>query len=91
MPEKIIMVGAGLSGAVIGRALAEAGHDITVVDSRPHIAGRGHRRHGAHLRTPHFSHRRHRSLGLCQFIHNIRALQKPREINRSKSSVLAAD
>lgn len=39
MSEKIVMVGAGLSGAVIGRVLAEAGHSITVVDSRPHIAG----------------------------------------------------
>ena len=28
---KLLMVGAGLSGAVIGRHLAEAGHDITVV------------------------------------------------------------
>ncbi len=42
MGEQIIMVGAGLSGAVIGRALAEAGHDITVVDSRDHIGGNCH-------------------------------------------------
>ena len=42
MAEKIAMVGAGLSGAVIGRALAEAGHQITVVDSRPHIGGNCH-------------------------------------------------
>ncbi|MEV4609880.1 UDP-galactopyranose mutase [Neorhizobium sp. LMR1-1-1.1] len=33
------MVGAGLSGAVIGRALAEAGHSVQVMDERPHIAG----------------------------------------------------
>ena len=33
------MVGAGLSGAVIGRKLAEAGHLITVCDERNHIAG----------------------------------------------------
>ena len=39
---KILIVGAGLSGAVIGRALAEAGHQITIIDSRPHLAGNCH-------------------------------------------------
>lgn len=39
MAGKYLMVGAGLSGAVIGRHLAEAGHQITVVDSRDHIGG----------------------------------------------------
>jgi len=39
---KFLMVGAGLSGAVIGRQLAEAGHAITVIDGRPHIAGNCH-------------------------------------------------
>ena len=38
----ILIVGAGLSGAVMGRALAEAGHRITIVDSRPHVAGNCH-------------------------------------------------
>ena len=42
MGERIVMVGAGLSGAVIGRVLADAGHDITVVDSRSHVAGNCH-------------------------------------------------
>ena len=43
MPEgRFLMVGAGLSGAVIGRALAEAGHAVTVVDARPHVAGNCH-------------------------------------------------
>jgi len=37
-----LMVGAGLSGAVIGRELAEQGHRITVFDSRDHIAGNCH-------------------------------------------------
>ena len=36
---KILVVGAGFSGAVIARELAEAGHKITVIDSRDHIAG----------------------------------------------------
>lgn len=39
---KFLMVGAGLSGAVIGRAMAEAGHQVTVIDSRGHIAGNCH-------------------------------------------------
>lgn len=37
--ENILIVGAGLSGAVIGRILAENGHSITVIDFRKHIAG----------------------------------------------------
>lgn len=39
---KLLMVGAGLSGAVIGRALADEGHDITILDSRDHVAGNCH-------------------------------------------------
>ncbi len=36
---KILLVGAGLSGAVIGRELAEAGHHCRIIDSRDHIGG----------------------------------------------------
>lgn len=39
MFKRVLMVGAGFSGAVIGRALAEAGHSVQVVDERSHIAG----------------------------------------------------
>lgn len=42
MTDNLLMVGAGLSGAVIGRMLAEAGHKVTIVDSRPHLAGNCH-------------------------------------------------
>ncbi|WP_312529419.1 UDP-galactopyranose mutase [Paracoccus sp. (in: a-proteobacteria)] len=42
MKKHFLMVGAGLSGAVIGRALADAEHRITIADSRPHIAGNCH-------------------------------------------------
>ena len=36
---KILLVGAGLSGAVIGRRLAEAGHQVRIIDSRSHVGG----------------------------------------------------
>lgn len=36
---KILCIGAGFAGAVIAREMAEAGHSVTVVDSRDHIAG----------------------------------------------------
>ncbi len=57
-----LMVGAGLSGAVIGRHLAEAGHDVTVVDSRPHAGGNCHTERDAdtqvmvHVYGPHIFH-----------------------------------
>ena len=34
-----LIVGAGFSGAVIARELAEAGHTVNVIDKRDHIAG----------------------------------------------------
>jgi len=37
--RRILIVGAGLSGAVIGRVLAEAGLPVEIVDARPHVAG----------------------------------------------------
>ena len=36
---KILIIGAGFSGAVIARQLAEAGHSVDVIEERPHIAG----------------------------------------------------
>ncbi|WP_206338598.1 UDP-galactopyranose mutase [Antarcticimicrobium sediminis] len=57
-----LMVGAGLSGAVIGRHLAEAGHQVTVVDSRSHIGGNCHTERDAdtgvmvHIYGPHIFH-----------------------------------
>jgi UDP-galactopyranose mutase len=36
------IVGAGFSGAVMGRALAEAGHKVLVIDERSHVAGNCH-------------------------------------------------
>lgn len=37
--KKILIVGAGFSGAVIGRLLAEDGFDVHIIDERSHIAG----------------------------------------------------
>ena len=63
MPQgRYLMVGAGLSGAVIGRALAEAGHTVAVVDARPHVAGNCHTERCAetgvlvHVHGPHIFH-----------------------------------
>lgn len=39
---KFAIVGAGFSGSVIARELAEAGHDVHVFDQRTHIAGNCH-------------------------------------------------
>lgn len=59
---RIAVVGAGLSGAVIGRELAEAGHEIEVFDARHHIAGNCHTERDAetgvmvHVYGPHIFH-----------------------------------
>ena len=60
--QNLLMVGAGLSGAVIGRTLAEAGHKVTIVDTRDHIAGNCHTERDAdsgvmvHVYGPHIFH-----------------------------------
>lgn len=36
---RFLIVGAGFTGSVIARELANAGHDITIIDQRNHIAG----------------------------------------------------
>ena len=56
------IVGAGFSGAVIGRALAEAGHEALIVDERAHVAGNCHSVRDAetgvmtHVYGPHIFH-----------------------------------
>ena len=62
MSENLLMVGAGLSGAVIGRAMAEAGHAVSVVDARDHMGGNCHTQRDAetgvmvHVYGPHIFH-----------------------------------
>lgn len=58
----ILIVGAGLSGAVIGRQLAEAGQPVTIVDARDHVGGNCHTQRDAdtgvmvHVYGPHIFH-----------------------------------
>lgn len=37
--KNVLLVGAGLSGVIIGRQLAEKGLRVTIIDQRPHIGG----------------------------------------------------
>jgi len=56
------IVGAGLSGAVVGRTLAEAGHRVLVIDERKHVAGNCHTERDTetgvmtHVYGPHIFH-----------------------------------
>jgi UDP-galactopyranose mutase len=60
--KNVLIVGAGLSGAVIARRLAEAGHRALVLDQRDHVAGNCHTRRDAetgvmvHVYGPHIFH-----------------------------------
>lgn len=60
--DAIAIVGAGLSGAVIARELAQAGQAVEVFDQRPHMAGNCHtERDGetgvmVHVYGPHIFH-----------------------------------
>lgn len=59
---RVLVVGAGLSGAVIARVLAEAGVASTVLEARDHVAGNCHTERDAetgilvHLHGPHIFH-----------------------------------
>ena len=59
---KIVIVGAGLSGAVIGRELAKAGFEVEIIDARSHIAGNCHTERDddtgvmVHIYGPHIFH-----------------------------------
>lgn len=59
---KFCVVGAGFSGAIIARHLSEKGHDVLLIDERPHIAGNCHSERDAatgvmvHRYGPHIFH-----------------------------------
>ena len=48
MKTDVLVVGAGFSGSVVARQLAEQGLDIVVIDRRDHIGGNAHDREDAH-------------------------------------------
>lgn len=60
--QHLAMAGAGLSGAVIARQMAEAGHRVSVFDTRSHVAGNCHTERDAgtgvmlHAYGPHIFH-----------------------------------
>lgn len=60
--KNVLIVGAGLSGAVIGRGLAEQGIQVTIVDSRDHVGGNCHTERDpdtgvlVHVYGPHIFH-----------------------------------
>lgn len=63
---RFLVVGAGFSGAVVARVLADAGHSVQVADARDHVAGNCHTERDAesgvmvHRYGPHLFHTRHR-------------------------------
>ena len=62
MTKSVLIVGAGFSGSVIGRELAEAGHQVDIFDQRSHIAGNCHTERDSetgvmvHFYGPHIFH-----------------------------------
>lgn len=60
--NNILIVGAGFSGAVIGRELADADYAVTIIDQRSHIAGNCYTKRDAetgvmvHVYGPHIFH-----------------------------------
>lgn len=48
MKTDVLVVGAGFSGAVVARQLAEQGLEVLVIDKRDHIGGNAHDRPDAH-------------------------------------------
>jgi UDP-galactopyranose mutase len=65
--RRILVVGAGLSGAVVARELADNGYQVTVIDKRNHIAGNVFdyvNEHGIriHKYGPHFFHTKNQNV-----------------------------
>ncbi len=74
MTASIVIVGAGFSGAVVARQLAEAGIASWVVDGRSHVAGNAHTERRAsgvmvHVYGPHIFHTGHQNVWdyICRF------------------------
>ncbi len=61
MKTDVLVVGAGFSGSVVARQLADSGNTVVIIDKRPHIAGNAydtHDKHGVMVHTygPHIFH-----------------------------------
>jgi len=81
------VAGAGFSGAVVARQLAEAGHHVTVFDRRDHVAGNCHSERDdetgvmVHVYGPHIFHTRwdhvwdyvNRFGEFCEYEHRVKA------------------
>ena len=66
--KRIAVAGAGFSGAVVARELAQAGYDVHVFESRDHVAGNCHTTRDAtsgvlvHHYGPHIFHTQHQDI-----------------------------
>lgn len=62
MSDRVLIVGAGFSGATLARTLADAGQRVRLIDQRPHLAGNCHTERDAetgvmvHRYGPHIFH-----------------------------------
>lgn len=87
--KNILIVGAGFSGAVIARELAEAGYNITIIDKRDHVAGNAYdyvNEHGIriHKYGPHLFHTKMKDIWIylskftkwVDYQHKVKALLK---------------
>ncbi|HQT47594.1 MAG TPA: UDP-galactopyranose mutase, partial [Acidocella sp.] len=83
---KILVVGAGFSGAVHARVLAQAGHRVRVIDQRGHIAGNAYDHVDAngirvHAYGPHLFHSKNQKVidwisqfgAFVPYVHKVRA------------------
>jgi UDP-galactopyranose mutase len=87
---KICVVGAGFSGSVVARQLAQHGHSITVVDERDHVGGNCHTSRDSqtgimvHTYGPHIFHTDKQEVWdyisafsqMMPFVHRVKAISK---------------
>lgn len=86
---RVLIVGAGFSGAVIARELAQAGIAVTVADARPHVAGNCHTERCpktgvmVHVYGPHIFHTD--DAGVWDYVNRFGAFRP--YVNRVKATV----